>query len=66
MGIKVIYRKIPEGYNEVSSPSEDGKRVIFDSRPLDARFVMAAELELELDVVVVRCLVGEVLRKVVL
>ena len=81
MAMKVIYRKTPEGYNEVSPPPEDGKRVRFDSRPLDARFVTAAEPELELelevvsaardnveevDVVVVRCLVGEVLCEEVL
>lgn len=81
MATKVIYRKTPERYNEVSPPPEDGKRVRFDSRPVDARFVMAAELELELelevvsaardnveevDVVVVRCLVGEVLCEMVL
>jgi hypothetical protein len=77
MATKVIYRKTPERYNEVSPPPEDGKRVRFDSRPVDARFVMAAELELEVvsaatdnveevDVVVVRCLVGEVLCEVVL
>jgi hypothetical protein len=81
MATKVILRKTPEGYNDVSPPPEDGKRVRFDGRPLDAKFVMAAELELELelkvvsaardndeeiDVVVVRCLVGGVLREVVL
>jgi hypothetical protein len=82
MATKVIHRRTPEGYNEVSPPPEDGKKVRFDSRPLDARFVMAAERELELElevvsaardnveeddvVVVVRCLVGEVLREVVL
>jgi hypothetical protein len=81
MATKVILRKTPEGYNDVSPPPEDGKRVRFDSRPLDAKLVTAAELELELelkvvsaardndeeiDVVVVRCLVGGVLREVVL
>lgn len=77
MATKVMYRKTPEGYNEVSPPPEDGKRVRFESRPLDAGFVTAAELELkvvsaardnveEVDVVVVRCLVGEVLCEVVL
>jgi hypothetical protein len=81
MATKDILRKTPEGYNEVSPPPEDGKRVRFDGRPLDAKIVMAAELELELelkvvsaardkveeiDVVVVRRLVGEVLREVVL
>jgi hypothetical protein len=81
MATKDILRKTPEGYNEVSPPPEDGKRVRFDGRPLDAKLVMAAEIELELelkvvsaardkveeiDVVVVRRLVGEVLREVVL
>lgn len=81
MATKVIYRKTLERYNEISPPLEDGKRVRFDGRLVDARFVMAAELELELepevvsvatdnledvDVVVVRCLVGEVLCEVVL
>jgi hypothetical protein len=73
MTTKVILKKTPEVYNDVSPPPEVGKRVRFDGRPLDAKSVMAAELELELelkvvsavrdndeeiDVVVVRCLVG--------
>jgi hypothetical protein len=81
MATKVILIKTPEEYNDVSPSPEDGKRVRFDGRPIDAKLVMAAELELELelkvvsatraddeeiDVVVVRCLVGRVLHAVVL
>lgn len=49
----LICRRTPDGYNEVSSPPEDGRRVKFDSIPTDARFVTAAELKLQLELEVV-------------
>lgn len=78
MATKVlIYRRTPDGYDEVSSPPDDGKRVRFDSRPPDARFGTVAEIELEVvsasrdnaeevGMAVVRCLVNEALCEMVL